>query len=65
MKKAQVDKNTCIGCGTCTMVAEKSFSLGDDGKAEFVDSSTGDPEEKLQEAIDSCPVQAISWIEEK
>ena len=62
MKQAKVDKEKCIGCGTCTMVAEKSFKLGDDGKAEAIQPA-GDPEEKLQEAVDSCPVQAISWQE--
>lgn len=61
-KSAKVDKVKCIGCGTCTVIAEKSFKLGDDGKAEAV-APAGDPEEKLKEAMESCPVEAIAWAE--
>jgi ferredoxin len=63
MKKAQVDKDKCLGCGTCAAIAAKSFRLGNDGKAEPIDPA-GDPETMIKEAIDSCPVGAISWSEE-
>lgn len=56
-----VDKEACIGCGLCTTIAENTFELGDDGKAE-VKNPTGDSEEKIQDAIDSCPVSAISRV---
>ena len=59
MKKLKVDKNPCIGCGTCVAIAAKSFKLGDDGKAEPI-SPPGDEEKTIEEAIESCPVQAIS-----
>lgn len=55
-----IDKEACIGCGLCTTIAENTFELGDDGKAE-VKNPTGNAEEKVQDAIDSCPVGAISW----
>jgi ferredoxin len=54
-----VDKTKCIGCGTCVAIAPKSFKLTNDGKAEAIEPA-GDPEEKVKEASDSCPVQAIS-----
>ncbi len=57
-KLPQVDKGTCIGCGTCTVLAPKTFKLGKDGKAEVI-NPPGDEEEKIKEAIDSCPVNAI------
>ncbi len=56
--KVKVDKNICIGCGTCVVIAPKSFKLGDDGKAEIVKPQE-DSEEKIKEAVDSCPVSAI------
>lgn len=59
MKKAIVDKTKCIGCGTCTVIASLAFKLGDDGKAVFVDNS-GETDEKITEAADSCPIQAIT-----
>lgn len=60
MKKAVVDKNTCIGCGACTTLAPKSFKMSDDGKSIALDPA-GDDEQTIQKAIDGCPVRAISW----
>ncbi len=56
--KNNIDKNLCIGCGTCVSIAPRSFKLGDDGKAEVIEPA-GDGQVKIQEAIDSCPVSAI------
>jgi|GEM_PF-81409 len=61
--KVQVDKTKCIGCGTCVALAPKTFKLGDDGKSE-VFAQDVDSEETLEQAIQSCPVQAISKVEE-
>lgn len=54
----KIDKSKCIGCGTCTVIAPKSFKLGDDGKAQPIDPPK-DPKETIKEAVDSCPVDAI------
>lgn len=62
MKKVSVDKNLCIGCGTCTAVCESVFKLGEDGKAEVKSEWQGgdkDLPDCTKEAIDSCPVAAI------
>lgn len=64
MKKLKIDEDLCIGCGTCSALAAKTFKLNDDGKAEVLNPS-GDDEETIQNAIDSCPVQAISWQKEE
>ena len=60
--KITIDKNLCIGCGTCTAIASKSFRLGLDGKAEVIEPME-DEEQKIQEAIDSCPIAAIKSTE--
>ena len=31
--KANVDKDTCIGCGLCPSICEAVFEMDDDGKA--------------------------------
>lgn len=54
----KVDKNKCLGCGTCVALCPKVFKIGNDGKAE-VFNEKGDTEENIQTAIDSCPVGAI------
>ena len=56
--KIIVDKNLCIGCGTCVAIAPKSFKLDNEGKAEVVETPQ-DKEEAIKEAIDNCPVGAI------
>ena len=56
--KVKVDKEKCIGCGTCASIAPKSFKLGDDGKVEPI-LPAGDDKTTLKEAVDSCPVDAI------
>jgi ferredoxin len=62
-KKPVVDKAKCIGCGTCVALAAKSFKMDADGKSVAIDPA-GDDEATIQNAIDSCPVAAISWKEE-
>lgn len=55
--KANVDQDICVGCGMCTGIAPDSFQMNDEGKAEFGAESD---DKLVQEAIDSCPVSAIS-----
>lgn len=54
----QVDKNLCIGCGTCVSICPSVFQIGQDGKSEVIDA-IGKSCKKIEEAIDSCPVSAI------
>jgi ferredoxin len=58
-KILKVDKEVCIGCGTCVVLAPKSFKLDADGKSEAI-NPPGDTPEVVKEAIDSCAVQAIT-----
>ena len=58
--KANVDKDTCIGCGACPSICPEVFSMDDDGLAKAMDSEIPeDVQESAQEARDSCPVDAI------
>ncbi|MDP3998721.1 MAG: ferredoxin [bacterium] len=59
MKTPKVDQKTCIGCVLCSSLAPKSFRMNDDYKAELI-IPPGDSESEIQNAIDSCPVQAIT-----
>ncbi|ATD53843.1 ferredoxin [Clostridium chauvoei] len=59
--KANVDKDTCIGCGLCPSVCPEVFEMDDDGKA--VAKVTEVPDANVDEAKDaesSCPVSAIT-----
>jgi len=59
--KIQVDKDKCIGCGACIAIAPKSFRFGEDGKSEPIEPPQ-DEEEKIKEAAENCPVQAIEIL---
>ena len=56
------DNENCIACGMCANVCSAVFAMGDDGYAHGGDFN---PPllDCVQEARDSCPVDAIS-IEE-
>ena len=58
--KYVVDKETCIGCGMCASICPEVFSMGDDDKAEAISESTIETESAANEAMESCPVAAIS-----
>jgi len=53
----KIDKEKCIGCGSCIAVCSGNFEMDKDGKAK-VKSQKKAP--CVKEAIDSCPVNAIS-----
>lgn len=55
-----VDQEICIGCGLCVSIIPEVFQLNDAGVSE-VQSQAGADEVKIQEAIDSCPVNCIHW----
>ncbi|MEL6381775.1 MAG: ferredoxin [Cyanobacteria bacterium J06626_18] len=58
-----VDELTCIGCKHCALVARNTFYIEPDyGRARAI-RQDGDPEELVQEAIDTCPVDCISWLD--
>ncbi len=56
----KVNKETCIGCGTCESICPEVFKIGDDGKAEVLPADYTALKDKIKEAADSCPVDAIS-----
>ncbi len=60
-----VDESTCIGCGHCAYVARNTFFLEEDyGRARVI-NQTGDNISLIQEAIDTCPVDCIAWVNEQ
>lgn len=58
-KEIVVDIDTCIGCGTCEEIAPEYFKVvgGVSTVIKQYDESDAD---KIRDAVDDCPVQAIS-----
>lgn len=57
MSKPVVNHDICIGCGTCESLCPSVFKM-ENGKSNVIAQECG--ECNCQEAVDSCPVSAIS-----
>ena len=62
-KGVYVDEITCIGCKHCAHVARNTFYIEPDYGRSRVVSQDSDSEEMIQEAIDTCPVDCIHWLD--
>lgn len=58
--KVSVDQDTCIGSGNCETTCPEVFEVRDGKSHVKVDSVPENLEDKALEAVDGCPVQAIS-----
>ncbi len=62
-KGVYVDEVTCIGCKHCAHVARNTFYIEPDYGRSRVIRQDGDSEAVIQEAIDTCPVDCIHWVD--
>ena len=58
MTRLEVDRERCVGSGTCEMLAPDVFEVGDDGivvvrQPDVVDGT-------VRDALQQCPTQALS-----
>ncbi len=61
-KAVWVDEAVCIGCRYCAHVAANTFVVEPDWGRSRVIRQDGDSTERIQEAIDTCPVDCIHWV---
>ncbi|MEG4349741.1 ferredoxin [Microcoleus sp. LAD1_D5] len=62
-KGVYVDEITCIGCKHCAHVARNTFYIEPDYGRSRVVRQDGDSEELIAEAMDTCPVNCIHWVD--
>jgi ferredoxin len=62
-KGVYVDEITCIGCKHCAHVARNTFYIEPDYGRSRVIRQDADAQEVIQEAIDTCPVDCIHWVD--
>ncbi len=58
-----VDELTCIGCKHCAHVARNTFYIEPDYGRSRVVRQDGDSADLVQEAIETCPVNCIHWMD--
>jgi ferredoxin len=57
-----VDSDLCTGCELCVETVPDVFQM--EGDVATVTDPEGASEEEIQEAVDNCPVEAITWQDE-
>ena len=58
-----VEETDCIGCRYCAHVASNTFlMIAETGRCRAI-RQDGDSIERIQEAIDTCPVDCIHWVD--
>lgn len=57
--KVKVDKETCVGCGTCIDICPEIFEMDNDVALTKMDDVSEGLQESCREAAESCPVEAI------
>jgi len=62
-KAVWVDEAVCIGCRYCAHVACNTFLVEPHWGRSRAIRQDGDSTERIQEAIDTCPVDCIHWVD--
>ncbi len=57
----EIDTDKCQHYGQCVFEAEDIFQLDDDGKINYAKEVSDDRKDDVENAVDICPMQAISF----
>lgn len=63
--KVILDQEKCIGCNTCVLIDSDTFEMDTTIYKAKVKTQPSEITEKIKTAVSSCPVGAISIIEEE
>ena len=66
MAKIKLEREKCIGCGSCAALCAKHFEMSEDGKSHLIGAEKSEMEELevqkiecAEAAAEACPAQCI------
>ena len=62
-KKVVIDEEECTGCKSCVELCPDVFEFDEEAEIARVVKAEGGDEGCIEEAIETCPVECISWEE--
>ena len=58
--RVEVDRELCVGSGTCELLAPEVFEVGDDGVVRVLQPEPGQADEDaVTDAVAQCPTEAL------
>ena len=60
-RRVYIDKEECIGCGSCHDICPEVFEVNEEIEKARVIKSEGGPEDLILEAMGECPMSCIFW----
>lgn len=57
--KVKIDKDLCTACGLCADTCPEMFEMGEDTAIVKTENVPSEYEEKVKEAAQNCPTEAI------
>ncbi|MGD8292259.1 MAG: ferredoxin [Desulfobacterales bacterium] len=63
-KTVVIDSDECIGCESCVELCSEVFAFNEEEEKAEVIMPEGGPEDCIEEAMDTCPVECIHWEED-
>ena len=64
MSRVEVDRERCVGSGTCEALAPDVFEVDDDGVlAVLVPDPDGEQLAAVRDAVQACPTRALTLVD--
>jgi ferredoxin len=60
-RRVVIDTEECIGCESCVELCGEVFAFNEEEEKAQVIMPEGGPEDCIEEAIETCPVECIHW----
>jgi ferredoxin len=61
VNRIEVDRDRCVGSGTCEALAPAVFEVDDDGVLAVLRAEPGEPElTDVRDAVAACPTRALT-----